>query len=71
MTIAFILATMWSCSGLFFYVITAGKVKKQFQKIVRMILSGPLIWFLIPASWGLDIAYSRLLIPFYRWLTKE
>ena len=62
-----ILAIVWLGGGPVFYMSTLNRVKLLPQKIVMLILAGPLTWLAIPLVYVADFVIVNL----FKWLYKE
>jgi hypothetical protein len=62
-----ILAIVWLGGGPVFYMSTLNRVKLLPQKIVMLILAGPLTWLAIPLVYVADLVIVNL----FKWLYKE
>lgn len=63
---------IWSITGIIFYWSMFFKtVKRQPQKIVFYILSGPIFWITAPLVIVFDFIAEKVFGPLHDWLTKE
>ena len=62
---------IWSMFGAIFFLFMFGKVKLPTQKVILLVMGGPLVWIFAPAIKLLDFISEKAFEPMYNWLTKE